>query len=523
MPLSSTLPPVRSFLSLFCPCRHGPTTLLKTDRTEAEEPHELLRLEQIMRQPDSIVEPNILQVVREYIAKGGKPQTVLELLSDNYVGFAPMASLAASWLDLVSRDPRAAAANGGPLPPAITARDPAARVEPAFLRDLITGRFDPERIGVSEWMPPAVTDDAPLWAVTLLRSPSSRELVYRLAEQHPGTLLLEYLVLLCVRAGHHVQEHDALARRLTTFYAHVFCVLLDAVDCSVEGQPAVLRALVRLSDSAAKYLIVQQVLEELSYDTLTGRVLSGRLRRLSQDLEHQVGVVRGSMANELSFTLGHSSLPSKRPRGGVQPASQHRSSESLMSERLEGAVLALVTTADLPTRRAALLELHHAFQPLVPPRPAAAGPEGSPSGNRAPGDAGPGPNSQQQQQQQQRNRERERERDPFQTTRAHATPAVATSPFQPPLLLRSPSLANSIPTELKTIVASSLVPRRSSQQPLGGLLPERGPTPLGMKRGRADETLDVEETSLRPQSRGPAAGLTPLLSPIRPALHAVSY
>ena len=47
---------------------------------------ELNQLEQFLRQPDAIMEPNILDVLRRYVSDGGNPATVVEMLSDNYVG-----------------------------------------------------------------------------------------------------------------------------------------------------------------------------------------------------------------------------------------------------------------------------------------------------------------------------------------------------------------------------------------------------------------------------------------------------
>lgn len=113
------------------------TTQLPLTAQGREDSEGLLRLEQILRQADLVLEPTVLDVVRsagsplppelleslpalrdeailcpvarkqvrQYVSAGGKPQTVVELLSDNYIGYAQMASLGCYWLGIAARDP----------------------------------------------------------------------------------------------------------------------------------------------------------------------------------------------------------------------------------------------------------------------------------------------------------------------------------------------------------------------------------------------------------------------------------
>ena len=53
---------------------------------EWEEVAELNQLEQFLRQPDAVMEPSILEKLRQYVARGGNPRDVVEMLTDNYVG-----------------------------------------------------------------------------------------------------------------------------------------------------------------------------------------------------------------------------------------------------------------------------------------------------------------------------------------------------------------------------------------------------------------------------------------------------
>ena len=46
------------------------------------------------------MEPGVMDSLRTYVASGGKPAAAIELLSENYRGYAQMSSLACRWLEL---------------------------------------------------------------------------------------------------------------------------------------------------------------------------------------------------------------------------------------------------------------------------------------------------------------------------------------------------------------------------------------------------------------------------------------
>ena len=53
---------------------------------EWDQVTELNQLEQFLRQPDAVMEPNIMEKLRQYVAKGGSPRDVVEMLTDSYLG-----------------------------------------------------------------------------------------------------------------------------------------------------------------------------------------------------------------------------------------------------------------------------------------------------------------------------------------------------------------------------------------------------------------------------------------------------
>ncbi len=53
---------------------------------EQQQAAKLLECEKLFTQPDSIMEPGILEVLRRYLELGGSPQNGVDFLIDKYVG-----------------------------------------------------------------------------------------------------------------------------------------------------------------------------------------------------------------------------------------------------------------------------------------------------------------------------------------------------------------------------------------------------------------------------------------------------
>ena len=53
----------------------------------------LLELERTLAAKDAVMEPGVMDSLRTYVASGGKPAAAIELLSENYRGYAQMSSL----------------------------------------------------------------------------------------------------------------------------------------------------------------------------------------------------------------------------------------------------------------------------------------------------------------------------------------------------------------------------------------------------------------------------------------------
>ena len=60
----------------------------------------LLELERTLAAKDAVMEPGVMDSLRTCVASGGKPAAAIELLSENYRGYAQMSSLVCGWLEL---------------------------------------------------------------------------------------------------------------------------------------------------------------------------------------------------------------------------------------------------------------------------------------------------------------------------------------------------------------------------------------------------------------------------------------
>ncbi|XP_021954915.1 negative elongation factor D isoform X2 [Folsomia candida] len=130
--------------------------------------------------PDYIHEPGIFNQLKRYFQAGGSPEQVIELLSTNYNAFAQMANLMAEWIIC-----------GGS-----SINEVRTMVETS-LTDMILKTFDPKKADTifSE------EGETPGWLTEMIEHKNWRTLVYRLAEEFPECLMLNFTIKLISDAG----------------------------------------------------------------------------------------------------------------------------------------------------------------------------------------------------------------------------------------------------------------------------------------------------------------------------------
>ncbi|KAF0290053.1 Negative elongation factor D [Amphibalanus amphitrite] len=135
---------------------------------------------QLFASPDYIMEPGITNTLQRYFSAGGDPETVIETISSNYKAISGLANLIAEWLILSGVD----------------ILDVQSLVE-NHLKDMILRTFDPAKADTI-FNEEGVT---PAWLSEIIKHPTWRSLIYRLAEEYPDCMMLNFTIKLISDAG----------------------------------------------------------------------------------------------------------------------------------------------------------------------------------------------------------------------------------------------------------------------------------------------------------------------------------
>lgn len=127
------------------------------------------------------MEPGIFTQLKKYFQAGGTPEQVINLLSENYKAVAQMANLLAEWLILAG----------------VKVQDVQAMVE-NHLKDMILKNFDPKKADTIF----TEEGETPDWLTEMIDHHTWRSLIYRLAEEYPECLMLNFTIKLISDAGH---------------------------------------------------------------------------------------------------------------------------------------------------------------------------------------------------------------------------------------------------------------------------------------------------------------------------------
>ncbi|CAG7833536.1 unnamed protein product [Allacma fusca] len=215
--------------------------------------------------PDYIMEPGIFNQLKRYFQAGGSPEQVIELLSKNYNAFAQMANLMAEWI-------MSAGAN---------INEVRTMVE-SSLRDMIIKTFDPKKADTifSE------EGETPGWLTEMIEHPTWRSLVYRLAEEYPDCLMLNFTIKLISDAGYQgeitsittaAQQMEVFSRMLKT----------SVIKILTSGEEALLKNIKDLAEMichAEHTFVYSQVLLHVLMQESRGAHL---MKRLCQEIIKQ--------------------------------------------------------------------------------------------------------------------------------------------------------------------------------------------------------------------------------------------
>lgn len=234
---------------------------------EQEQAAKLLDCEKLFTQPDSIMEPGILVVLRRYLELGGSPQNAVDFLTDKYVGYGQMASLVCSWIGKANQaDPQNS--------------EPSDANEVTHMQALILDKFDCDKMDAL--LRP--NKPIPRWLKPLLESRAGRELIYTLSARYKNCQLLKYAMQRILLDGHH-DEVAGVGSRLAGYFEVFHNLMAKRLEEMLQADDNRMAALTKellemCCNSQHTYAHAQLLLQELGQQPQ-----GARFKRLSQDME----------------------------------------------------------------------------------------------------------------------------------------------------------------------------------------------------------------------------------------------
>lgn len=243
---------------------------------------------------DYIMEPTIFDTIKTYFMSNGEPAQVVDLLSDNYTAVAQTVNLLAEWLIIT----------GMPV------QEVQLMVE-NHLKNLIMKHFDPKKADTIF----NLEGGAPSWLIQLIEHSIWRKMLYKLAEQHPNCLMLNFTIKLISDSGYEKEMMKDMSVTVASQQVEVFSKVFKTaiskfVQDGVEMQQANLDEINRLACRGEHtYLYAQMMLNSLYNEEKKTCIESGSFiaKRILQEIEL---AAREKGYNVTPFTLALNSAAS---------------------------------------------------------------------------------------------------------------------------------------------------------------------------------------------------------------------
>jgi len=255
--------------------------------------------------PDFIMEPEIFSQLKKYFQAGGNPEQVIDLLSSNYVAVAQMANLMAEWLILAGAEIQTVQ-----------------QLVENHLHDMILKTFDPKKADAIF----AEEGETPSWLAELIEYPTWRSLIYRLAEDYPDCLMLNFTIKLISDAGFQgeITSISTAAQQIEVFSR----ILKTSVTNYLNSSPETLKK--NLNECAAMvchgqhtYVYAQVLLSVLSGEQKGGHVirrLQQEIQKEAQGKEHDVTPITMALMAGFQHTRAAQCLSSMLSKDSLNPA-----------------------------------------------------------------------------------------------------------------------------------------------------------------------------------------------------------
>lgn len=254
---------------------------------------------------DFIMEPGIFVQLKRYFQAGGNPEQVVDLLLENYQAVAQTANLLAEWLIMAG----------------MKITEVQGLVED-HLKQMILKHFDPKKAD-------SIFNDegeTPGWLTEMIEHPTWRSLIYKLAEEYPDCLMLNFTIKLISDAGFQAEitSISTASQQLEVFSR----VLRAATDNFLEGgeerMSQNLSELTRMvCHGEHTYLYSQSVLHTLAQEPRGGsnvKRLAQEISRYAQRTGHDPTPITMALNGAAAYPRACQALSAMLSRDALNPA-----------------------------------------------------------------------------------------------------------------------------------------------------------------------------------------------------------
>lgn len=280
--------------------------MLEDDGMEEPENPELVLAEcrEKFATSDYIMEPGIFSQLKLYFQSGGNPVHVIEQLSQNYTAVAQMANLIAEWLIV-----------GG-----VEVIDVQAMVE-NHLKDMILKSFDPKKADTIF----TEEGETPAWLTELIEHPTWRSLIYRLAEEYPDCLMLNFTIKLISDAGFQgeITSISTAAQQLEVFSRVLKTSIASFLDSPDEWQRTTKECAKMVCHGQHTYVYSQVIIHVLAREPKGGssmKRLSQEITRCAQKNGNDVTPITMALNGAAAYPLASQALTAMLSKNTLNPA-----------------------------------------------------------------------------------------------------------------------------------------------------------------------------------------------------------